>query len=234
MPCAASCAAGQPYWPLCELSPWQIATTARGVPCAAPARMWICRPSSRGELVFGHPSRSLMRARGAAPVWADRGSCRERCAAALVWSIMIGRMVSTDSTSSLSSRAAMRRARHGGGAETVAANVRHHAVVGGDDALAGRVDDRGHLLERHGAVPVVAAGPAGRGQPAVQRRPARQARVDAVADVAVAVGCDEVVVDQRPPSCCCRHPSRPASPAPSAPRSRARDRRVPRPNACRR
>ena len=27
-----SCSAAQKYWPLCELTPWQIATTARGVP----------------------------------------------------------------------------------------------------------------------------------------------------------------------------------------------------------
>ena len=73
-----------------------------------------------------------------------------------------------------------------------------HPVVGGDQPAAGRVDARGPALPGHHAVPFMRAGPARHGQPAVGSWAPGHLGPHAVADVALGVGGDQVVVYQSP------------------------------------
>ena len=73
-----------------------------------------------------------------------------------------------------------------------------HPVVGGHQPAADRVDARGHALPSHHAVPFMLAGPARHWQPAVGSWAPGHLGPHAVADVALGVGGDQVVVYQAP------------------------------------
>ena len=76
--------------------------------------------------------------------------------------------------------------------------IGHHAIVGGRDQAARRIDDARHVLMRDPALPVMLAGPAGHRQPAVLPWAPRHTRAHPVANRAMDVGRDQVVIDDPP------------------------------------